>query len=153
MHHVSLFFPLGTSSVERGGAVRHSLSLFFPCSADHERDWPRCKVFFSGWQPIRRMRETTATKQCENSTIQSLFPVQQITTRYVWPALVMTPLNLRLLKNPLVTPWSTKALKRQSRVSHPWRRARQQPPVAYCRHSLYNNEYHLSSTIFFLEPR
>ena len=26
---------------------------FFPCSADHERDWPPCKVVFSGWQPIR----------------------------------------------------------------------------------------------------
>ena len=22
--------------------------FFFPCSADHERDWPPCKVVFSG---------------------------------------------------------------------------------------------------------
>ena len=26
---------------------------FFPCSADHERDCPPCKVVFSGSQPIR----------------------------------------------------------------------------------------------------
>ena len=24
-----------------------------PCSADHERDWPSCKVVLSGWQPLR----------------------------------------------------------------------------------------------------
>ena len=29
------------------------LLFSFPCSADHERDWPPCKVVFSGWQPIR----------------------------------------------------------------------------------------------------
>ena len=30
--------------------------LYFPgCSADHERDWPPCKVVFSGWHSIRRM--------------------------------------------------------------------------------------------------
>ena len=29
------------------------LFLFsFPYSADHKRDWPPCKVVFSGWQPI-----------------------------------------------------------------------------------------------------
>ena len=27
--------------------------FFFPCSADHERDWPPCNVVFSGWQPMR----------------------------------------------------------------------------------------------------
>ena len=27
-----------------GGAARH----FLPCSADHERDWPPCKVVFFG---------------------------------------------------------------------------------------------------------
>ena len=27
--------------------------LFFSCSADHERDWPSCKVVFPGWQPKR----------------------------------------------------------------------------------------------------
>ena len=26
-----------------GGAARLFLSFFFPCSADHERDWPPCK--------------------------------------------------------------------------------------------------------------
>ena len=29
-------------------------NLLFPCSADHDRDWPPYKVFFSGWQPIIR---------------------------------------------------------------------------------------------------
>ena len=36
-----------------GYAVRLFLLFSFPCSADHERDWPPCKVVFSGWQPIR----------------------------------------------------------------------------------------------------
>ena len=32
-----------------GGAARLFLFLFFPvCSADHERDWPPCKVVFFG---------------------------------------------------------------------------------------------------------
>ena len=30
-----------------------------------------------------------------------------------------------------MTPWSTTMLQRQSRVSHPWKCAHQQPPVAY----------------------
>ena len=34
-------------------AARLFLLFSFPCSADHERDWPPCKVVFSGWQPIR----------------------------------------------------------------------------------------------------
>ena len=38
----------------RGGAARLFIFYFFPCSADHERDWPPCKVVFSGWQPMRR---------------------------------------------------------------------------------------------------
>ena len=47
---------LRTSSVGVGGggyAARLFLLFSFPCSADHERDWPPCKVVFSGWQPIR----------------------------------------------------------------------------------------------------
>ena len=34
-------------------AARLFLLFSFPCSADHERDWPPCKIVFSGWQPIR----------------------------------------------------------------------------------------------------
>ena len=30
----------------RGGAARLSRVFSFPCSADHERDWPPCKVVF-----------------------------------------------------------------------------------------------------------
>ena len=46
-----------------GGVCCQTFFLFsFPCSADHERDWPPCnKVVFSGWQPIRWMWETTTT--------------------------------------------------------------------------------------------
>ena len=48
---------LRTSSVGGGGGGGYAARLFllfsFPCSADHERDWPPCKVVFSGWQPIR----------------------------------------------------------------------------------------------------
>ena len=54
-----LFYFLRTSSVGVGGgrgAPRLSGFWFsFPCSADHERDWPPCKVVLSGWKPIRWM--------------------------------------------------------------------------------------------------
>ena len=30
------------------GAARLFLFFFFTCSADHERDWPPCKVVFFG---------------------------------------------------------------------------------------------------------
>ena len=33
---------------EGGGAARLFLFSFFTCSADHERDWPPCKVVFFG---------------------------------------------------------------------------------------------------------
>ena len=33
----------------RGGALPDFFFLlFFPCSADHERDWPPCKLVFFG---------------------------------------------------------------------------------------------------------
>ena len=31
-----------------GGAARRFFLSFFPCSADHERDWPPCKVVSFG---------------------------------------------------------------------------------------------------------
>ena len=46
---------------EGGGGVGGECALpdflffnFFPCSADHERDWPPCKVFFS-WLAINAL--------------------------------------------------------------------------------------------------
>ena len=30
------------------GALPDFFIIFFPCSADHERDWPPCKVVFFG---------------------------------------------------------------------------------------------------------
>ena len=32
----------------RGGSTASLFFFFFPCSADHERDWPPCKVVFFG---------------------------------------------------------------------------------------------------------
>ena len=49
------FYFLRTSSVGGRGVRCQTFShvqYSFPCSADHERDWPPCKVVFSGWQPI-----------------------------------------------------------------------------------------------------
>ena len=42
------FFFLRTSSAWGGGGGAARLFFFFPCSADHERGWPRCKVVFFG---------------------------------------------------------------------------------------------------------
>ena len=35
-------------------AARRFILYFFPCSADHERDWPPCKVLFS-WLAINAL--------------------------------------------------------------------------------------------------
>ena len=45
-----LFFIFSERAARRGGGrtARLFLFLFFPCSADHERDWPPCKVVFFG---------------------------------------------------------------------------------------------------------
>ena len=49
--HSLLYMSVGGGG--GGYAARLFLLFSFPCSADHERDWPPCKVVFSGWQPIR----------------------------------------------------------------------------------------------------
>ena len=56
-----------------GGRGRcQAFFFFFPCSADHERDWPPWKVVFSDWQPIRtqnlrnnKQQSTTTTDDAE----------------------------------------------------------------------------------------
>ena len=50
MRRVIFFFfsPNEQRAGGGGGAARLFLFLFFPCSADHERDWPPCKVVFFG---------------------------------------------------------------------------------------------------------
>ena len=59
MRRVILFLFLFFSPNEQragGGGEGGAASLFFfflPCSADHKRDWPPCKVVLSGWQPMR----------------------------------------------------------------------------------------------------
>ena len=42
-----LFFP-NEQRAGGGGGGAARLVFFFPCSADHERDWPPCKVVFFG---------------------------------------------------------------------------------------------------------
>ena len=50
MRHVIfiLFSPFDNEQRGRGCATRRFLLAFFPYSADHERDWPPCKVVFFG---------------------------------------------------------------------------------------------------------
>ena len=53
MRRVIFFFFLRTSSARGGGGGGGRCQTFFflsffPCSADHERDWPPCKVVFFG---------------------------------------------------------------------------------------------------------
>ena len=51
---IFIYFFLRTSSARGGGGGGDALPdfffffFFFPCSADHERDWPPCKVVFFG---------------------------------------------------------------------------------------------------------
>ena len=47
---IFIFYFLRTGSAQGGGggAARLFLFFFFPCSADHERDWPPCKVVSFG---------------------------------------------------------------------------------------------------------
>ena len=42
------FFSPNEQHAGGGGALPDFFFFFFPCSADHERDWPRCKVVFFG---------------------------------------------------------------------------------------------------------
>ena len=53
-HMIFILFPPNEQREGGGGgALPDFLFLFsFPCSADHERDWPPRKVGFSDWQPI-----------------------------------------------------------------------------------------------------
>ena len=53
-HDFYLFSP-NEQRGERGGrgAARLFILLYFPCSEDHEQDWPPCSVVFGGRQPIR----------------------------------------------------------------------------------------------------
>ena len=49
MRHMVFIYFLKTSSVwGKGGAARLSILFSFPCSVDHERDSPPCKIVFFG---------------------------------------------------------------------------------------------------------
>ena len=41
------FFSPNEQRAGGGGGALLDFFFFFPCSADHERDWPPCKVVFS----------------------------------------------------------------------------------------------------------
>ena len=43
-----IFSPNEQRAGGGGGALPDFFFFFFPCSADHERDWPPCKVVFFG---------------------------------------------------------------------------------------------------------
>ena len=53
MRRVITFISPNEQYGGRGGRYAARLFILFssPCSADHERDWPPCKVVFSGWRP------------------------------------------------------------------------------------------------------
>ena len=40
------FFSERAARARGGGTLPDFFFFFFPCSADHERDWPPCKVVF-----------------------------------------------------------------------------------------------------------
>ena len=48
-----LFYFPRTNSLGGGAALPDFFSFYFPCSVDHERDWPPREVGFRGWQPVR----------------------------------------------------------------------------------------------------
>ena len=51
MRRVSFFVLFFSPNEQRAGGAGGALPdsfFFFPCSADHERDWPPCKVVFFG---------------------------------------------------------------------------------------------------------
>ena len=45
---IYLFSPNEQRAGGGGGRGRCQTFIFFPCSADHERDWPPCEVVFFG---------------------------------------------------------------------------------------------------------
>ena len=65
MRHIIfiLFYPNG----QRGGELPDFLVCSFPCSADHELDWPPCKVVFRvGNQYAECEKQPPATKKTTN---------------------------------------------------------------------------------------
>ena len=60
-----LYFSPNEQCGGGGYAARLFLLFSFPCSADHERDWPPCEVVFSGLATntlnVRNNNNTTTT--------------------------------------------------------------------------------------------
>ena len=54
MHPVLYFIFISSMRAAWGGELLDFIFLLYlSCSVDHERDWPPCKVDFSGWLLIR----------------------------------------------------------------------------------------------------
>ena len=68
-----------------GGAARLFLIFIFPCSADHERDWPPCKVVFFGLA-------TNALNVRNNYTVDPRLPPVGNPVKYHVVALYLQPL-------------------------------------------------------------
>ena len=82
-------------------------------------------------QLTRRLVSVRRTlQQIKRSMGIAVLRRRSIPTRCGWLASVMTPPNLQPSLAG-ITPWLTKALWRQSRVSHPWRYAHHQLSMAY----------------------
>ena len=60
------FSPNGQRGGRGGGAARLFIFCFFPCSADHERDWPPCKVAFFGLATNALNVRNNNNNNCEN---------------------------------------------------------------------------------------
>ena len=64
-----------------GGAARLFL-FFFPCSSDHERDWPPCKVVFFGLATnALNVRNNSNNFQVNNGVLYNLDNIEDIYIR------------------------------------------------------------------------
>ena len=59
-----------TRSTTGGGEGGLPDFFFFPCSADHERDWPPCKVVFFGLATNANVRNNSNNLKNEKNSIR-----------------------------------------------------------------------------------
>ena len=57
-----------------GGRCQTFYFLFFPCSADHKRDWPPCKVVFFGLATSARNLRNNNNNNEEVLYLQPMIP-------------------------------------------------------------------------------
>ena len=97
------FFFFNSPNEQRaggGGAARLFFSFFFSCSADHERDWPPCKVVFFGL--------ATNALNATNNNINNNSPIKEEmiafeTTVYLLTTRLHAVLRLQVsIRNPIL---------------------------------------------------